>query len=246
MSGFSSAPGAGLVSRLRVCRPGEQLLWATARSAFYLDVEGLDEVGEPRGSLLGRGARALGRGVGGFAVEFVGSVVFGPSEGDSGNNNKPVADHVVFGPGPGCLAHRAVPAIGTPGQRHGSVWTLTAQRLVVSRVVAPKTGPEPEKSLLGKTMSFGKSVVDFGVDVAKIVAGSYHDYGPNTSGEPVVVPEMAVVHEFPRGQIGGVGPSERKGKPCLRVSFVDGSGVDFVFAQPEFVRRAVELTGGAR
>ncbi|MEJ2858322.1 MULTISPECIES: hypothetical protein [unclassified Saccharothrix] len=246
MSNFSAAPGAGLVSRLRVCRPGEHLLWATARSAFYLDVEGLDEVGKPRKSLLGRGARAMGRGVGEFALEFAGSLVFGGGDSSSEGNSKPVADHLVFGPGPGCLAHQAVPAVGTPGQRQGTVWTLTSQRLVVSRVVVAAAEPEPEKSLLGKTMSFGKSVVDFGVDVAKIVAGSYHDYGRNKSGEPVAVPEMAQAHEFPRGQIAAVVPSDRKGKPCLRVSFVDGSGVDFVFPQPEMVHRAVELTNGAR
>lgn len=246
MSNFSAAPGAGLVSRLRVCRPGEQLLWATARSAFYLDVEGLDEVGKPRKSLLGRGARAVGKGVGEFALEFAGSLVFGPSDSGSEGDSKPVADHLVFGPGAGCLAHQAVPAIGTPGQRQGTVWTLTPQRLVVSRVVVPQAEPEPEKSFLGKTMSFGKSVVDFGVDVAKIVAGSYHDHGPNKSGEPAVVPEMTSVHEFPRAGIAGVTPFERGGKPCLRVSFVDGSGVDFVFPRPEFVHRAVELTNGAR
>ncbi|MFI9818603.1 hypothetical protein [Saccharothrix variisporea] len=245
MINFSAIPAPGLVSRLRVCRPGEQLLWATTHSTFYFDVEGLDQLGNPRKSMLNRGVRAVGRGVGDFALELAAGIVFGATDEGSADR-PPSADHILFGPGPGCLAHQAVPAIGTPGRAGVKVWTLTSQRLVVSVVRVREAEPEPEKSFLGKTMSFGKDLVDFGVDVAKIVAGSYHDYGPNKSGEPVAVPEVVRLHEFPRAQIGGVGPFERKGKPCLRVSLVDGSGVDFVFPQPEFVHRAVELTNGAR
>ncbi|RKT54762.1 hypothetical protein [Saccharothrix australiensis] len=242
MGNFESWPGPGLLTRLRVCRPGEQLLWAVNRTTFYLDVEGLDALGNPRKGLLGRGARAAG----GFTLDVVGSALFG-SEDATGSDRPPAPDHLLFGPGPGCLAHQAVPSIPVaPGKRGVALWALTGQRLVVARAYDRQPPPEPEKSFLGKAMTIGKGVVDFGVDAAKIIAGNYHDYGRNTSGQPVALPEVSVLHEFPRAAIASVAPSAREKKPCLRVSFVDGSGVDFLFPDEGSARRALDLTNGAR
>ncbi|MEV0678533.1 hypothetical protein AB0I60_18645 [Actinosynnema sp. NPDC050436] len=246
MGTFDSLPGPGLLARLRVCRPGEQLLWAVNRTAYYLDVDGLDAVGEPRKGLLGRGVRAVGRGVGGFTLDFVGAALLGGDDA-TGSDQPPAPDHLLFGPGPGCLAHQAVPAIPVaPGKRGVVLWALTAHRLVVARARDPEPPARPERSLLGKAVSFGKGVVDFGVDAARIIAGNHHDYGRNTSGQPVPLPEVVVLHEFPRARIASVAPFAREGRPCLRVSFVDGSGVDFLFPDDGLARRAVDLTNGAR
>ncbi|CCH31858.1 hypothetical protein ABZ816_25970 [Actinosynnema sp. NPDC047251] len=246
MGNFESLPGPGLIARLRVCRPGEQLLWAVNRTAFYLDVEGLDAVGNPSKSLLGRGVRAVGRGVGGFTLDVVGAALLGGDD-VTGLDKPPPPDHLLFGPGPGCLAHQAVPSIPfAPGKRGVVLWVLTAQRLVVARTWDPEPAAEPRKSLLGKAVSFGKGVVDFGVDAARIIAGSHHDHGRNTSGQPVPLPEVTVLHEFPRARIASITPFARESRPCLRVSFVDGSGVDFLFPDEGSARRALDLTNGAR
>ncbi|SDC73404.1 hypothetical protein [Actinokineospora iranica] len=242
-----SAPlGAGLVGRLRVCGPGERLLWASYRQVFYFDVEGLDPLGAPRKNAMSRGALAFGRGVGEFVLTGVGEVLFGGGD-ESGNDKPPAADHLVFGPGPGCLAHQAVPGIGAePGKRMNRLWVLTTARLAVA---APRPVPEPEpeapKSLLGKAVGFGKGVLDVSRDIAKIVTDNRRKYGANIEGEPVAVPDLVQVADFPRALIASVQVVNRKRDACLRVSFIDGSGVDFILDQ-DSAHHAVELSGGTR
>jgi hypothetical protein len=245
---FSAPLGPGMAARHRVCRPGEQLLWAAYRRVFYFDVEGLDPLGAPRKNALSRGARALGRGVGDFVLTGIGEVLLGGGD-ESGNDKPPPADHLLFGPGPGCLAHQVVPRIGAgPGQRGNRLWVLTSARLAVAapRPAEAELEPEGERSLLSKAVGFGKGVLDVGRDIAKIVTDNRRRYGENVEGEPVAVPDLVERAEFPRELIASVQPAERNRKSCLRVSFRDGSGVDFLLDDLDTACRAVELTSGAR
>ena len=50
-----------------------------------------------------------------------------------------------------------------------------------------------------------------------------------TNLPPHVVPPRDLLGEVPRERIASVAPARRGRKPCLRVSFVDGSGFEFFF-----------------
>ncbi|WP_170155181.1 hypothetical protein [Lentzea roselyniae] len=126
---FSAPLGAGHVARQRLCRAGESLVWAMYRQTFYYAVDGLDQLGAPGRSSFTRGLSAMGRGVGDLALTFVGG------GGDSGDDNAPAADHLVFGPSGESLAVRAVSRFG-PGGHLNRLWALTSERLVVAERVA--------------------------------------------------------------------------------------------------------------
>ncbi|SDY60122.1 hypothetical protein SAMN05421504_10690 [Amycolatopsis xylanica] len=122
---------------------------------------------------------------------------------DDPNPKDPPPQVIVFGPGPDCLAHRHAKAGGV-------LWALTRSRLafVDSRETTP---PEPEPtSLVGKAWKFGK-------DVVNIVSGTE---APR---------EWFVKSELPAAMIGGFAMGPRG----PRLSLVDGSGFDFVMAEPE-------------
>ncbi|MGW0517229.1 hypothetical protein [Crossiella sp. NPDC003009] len=248
---FSRPLGPGLLARQH-CRPGERLLWATRGQVFYYDVDGLDPLGQPRKNALVRGVGAVGRGVGGFVLTGIGEVLLGGGN-DSSSDKPPEADHLIFGPRPGCLAEATVARLGVaPGKRVGRLWMLTSTRLaVLGPRPAPEPPPEPEpapqtRSLLGKATGLGKGLLDVGRDIAKIVADTRRSYGAHVEGEPVPVPDLVPLAEIPRQRIAAVHAVDRKREPCLRVSLVDGSGVDFRLADPELAARVVELTNGTR
>lgn len=211
---FADPLGPGRAARQYLCQPGEQLLWATYRRTFYYAVDGLDQLGAPGRSLFTRGISAVGRGLGDFALTALGG------GGDSGDDRPPPADHLVFGPGPGCLAHTAASAF-EPGKRVDRLWALTSARLVLAYRFAE---PEPEpvaKSFLGKAVEFGK-------DIGKILTDNRMKYGEHVEGEPIPVPEHRIIAEFPRAQIAAVQSSPGS----VRVMLVDGSGFEFLLPEP--------------
>ncbi|MET9633651.1 hypothetical protein ABZX92_39960 [Lentzea sp. NPDC006480] len=209
---FSAPLGPGHVARQHVCRAGESLVWAMYRQTFYYNIDGLDQLGAPGRSLFARGASAVGRGVGEFALTFIGG------GGDSADEKPPEADHLVFGPSGSSLAARAVSGL-SPGKRQNRLWALTSTRLVIAhRVVVEQTPAEPEpKSFLGKAIGFGK-------DIGKILLDNRLTFGEHVEGEPVAVPDYQVSVEIPRAQIADVQSSGSS----LRVVLVDGSGFEFL------------------
>lgn len=210
---FSAPLGAGHVARQRLCRAGESLVWVMYRQTFHHAVDGLDQLGAPDRSLFTRGLSAMGRGVGGLALTFVGG------GGDSGDDKAPAADHLVFGPSGESLAVRAVSRF-EPGGRLNRLWALTSERLVVAERAAEAL-PEPApKSFLGKAIGFGK-------EVGKILTDNRRKFGEHVEGEPVAVPDHRVVAEIPRAQIADVQSGQ-----SLRVVLVDGSGFEFLLDPP--------------
>lgn len=176
--------GPAATAHLRVCRPGEPVLWAAYARAHYYDIPGLDEKGQPKKNALVRGVGGL---LGGLVDAAIGS--------DEGPDRPPPADVIVFGPAPDCLAHRHLP----PGPPCRQLWTLTPQRLAL-----------------------------------------------HVEGEPVEPMLTESVFDIPRSEIAGLAPAVRGRVPVLRLSLVDGSGLDFLVAMTdrEEVEYAAALTNG--
>ncbi len=207
---------------LPALHPGERLLWAAYGRTLNYDVRGLDPWGVPKKSVLGK----LGSGAANFAGDLVGAALGGGD--DSGASNPPKPQVIVFGE-QGGLAHAMVrdqPTSGSPSR----LWALTSARLVVLEEAIPPEPEKPaEKSFLGKAIGFGKGVVKTGKEIAAIMTTK--TYGDNAEGVPIATHRMVVAVELPRERIGGFAVAERDKKrvPCLRSSFVDGSGMDFLF-----------------
>ncbi|MEV6910289.1 hypothetical protein [Amycolatopsis sp. NPDC051071] len=203
--------------------PGERLLWAAYGRTLNYDVRGLDPWGAPKKSVLGK----LGSGAANFAGDVVGAALGGGD--DSGASNPPSPQVVVFG-AQGGLAHAMVREMSTSGSL-SRLWALTSARLLVLEKFIPPPEPEKaaEKSFLGKAIGFGKGVVKTGKDIAAIMTTK--TYGENAEGVPITRHPMVVAVELPRERIGGFAVADRGKKriPCLRASFVDGSGMDFLF-----------------
>ncbi|GLY80619.1 hypothetical protein Airi01_088860 [Actinoallomurus iriomotensis] len=244
---MSEPLGAATAARHRFCRPDEQLLWAAYRRVFYFDLLGHDPYGKPRKSLLRRGAE----GFGGFLLDGV-EVMLGDDEGGESGDRPPPPDLIVFGPAPGCLAHRAATEFGTPGTSGRRLWALTAHRLGVLAVAPPPDPPKKKenRSLARRAAGFGKGLVETGRDIGRILADSRERYGDNIEGEPLALPEWSPVQEFARERIVSVGPDTRaQGRrtvPCLRVVLADGSGLDFLLptADPAMVEHLAVLVSG--
>lgn len=252
MMKFSAPLGPATRARRDLCRPDEQLLWAAGGRVFYYEVEGLDPLGAPARGALRRG---LG-GVGKFAGDVVGSAVSEAVFGnvDQSSDKPPSPDVLAFGPRPGCLAHRYLSRLEPVGGT-GRLWALTSHRLIVSALrpepEQPQPAAEPEKaSLLGKATRFGVGLARFGKDIAQIVADNRMRYGDHTEGVPVTAPALVAEGEVPRAEIAGFAIAERRAKvrsaSCLRMSLVDGSGLDFLFdrGNRETCERVLALTHG--
>ncbi|MEU0536939.1 hypothetical protein [Amycolatopsis tolypomycina] len=204
-------------------RPGEPPQWAAYGRVLNYDVRGLTALGQPDKSLL----RKLGSGAAGFAGDFVLEAIAGGD--DSGSDKPPPPQVIAFGDRAGVLAHeflRGLPARAAI-QR---LWVLTRARLLVldAPVPPPEPAPEAEKSLLGKAIGFGRGVAKFGKDVAEILTDRTKTYGENREGEPIGLREFVPVAELPGARIARVDRAKRGRKPVLRVSLVDGSGLDFL------------------
>ena len=209
--------GPAATAHLRVTRPGEPVLWAAYARAHYYDLPGHDEKGQRQKNLLVRGVGGV---LGGLVDAAIGS--------DEGPDRPPPADVIVFGPGPDCLAYRYLP----PGPHRRQLWTLTPQRLALHVETVP---PDPGGSLLTKAARFGR-------DIAKIVTDNRQSFGANTEGEPVSPMLTEPVFDVPRSEIAGIAPGPRG----LRVTLVDGSGLDFLLAMTdrEEIEYAAALTNG--
>ncbi|GAA5171185.1 hypothetical protein [Amycolatopsis dongchuanensis] len=208
---FSDRVGAATTARMQL-PPDEQLLWAAYnRFAYYYDVDGLDPLGEPKKNAVLRGLRAVGGVAGDFASEMLG-------ETDSSSNSRPLAGAFVTGQRKEGLATDLLTALGKPGVNIECLWALTARRLVLFG--RPVTS-EPE--------SLGKVLFGVGKGLARAVTGnSRKTYGPHREGQPVVIERREIVAEVPRARIAGVAAAQRRRKPCLRMSFVDGSGLELL------------------
>ncbi|WP_410658504.1 hypothetical protein [Amycolatopsis sp. lyj-112] len=202
--------------------PGERLLWAAYGRTVNYDVRGLDPWGVPKKSVLGK----LGSGAANFAGDVVGAALGG---GDDSGSSNPLSPQVIVLGEQGGLAHTAVrelPASGSPSR----LWALTSTRLLVlERFVPPEPENASEKSFMAKAIGFGKGVVKTGKDIAAIMTTK--TYGENTEGVPIATHRMVVAVEVARERIGGFAVAEhgKKRVPRLRASFVDGSGLDFLF-----------------
>ncbi|SFW50912.1 hypothetical protein [Amycolatopsis australiensis] len=208
-------------------RPGEQLRWAAYGRGFAFDVRGLTPDGQP--------AKGLLRKIGSGAAEFVAEAI---SDNDSGPDRPPPPQVVAFGGRAGVLAHeflRGIP-VSAPIRR---LWVLTPLRLLVLDERVPVAPPEPEKSFLGKAIGFGR-------DVAAILTDRTKTYGDNREGEPIALRDFVPVAELPRDRIARVDVAERGRKPVLRMSLVDGSGVDFRFDADDHFDWLLARTNGAR
>jgi hypothetical protein len=215
-----SKPVGPATYALQHLRPNERLLWATYGTRLRYDVRGLDDHGNPDRSVLSK----IGSGAAGAVLE-----VISPTE----DYDRPDPPHlVVFGDRmPDFL--RGLPTRPGSGLR---VWALTDQRFVVLdevlRVAPPKPAPDPDRSLFAKAVGFGKAVVEVSKDLAQAFADGTRTYGRNRAGEPVAILETQVSAELARPGIAGFAVAKHgsllRGRPCLRMSLVDGSGVDFL------------------
>ncbi|TVT50109.1 hypothetical protein FNH05_16215 [Amycolatopsis rhizosphaerae] len=245
---FSHPPGPATVALPLLDEPGERLLWATYLRTFYFDVDGLDARGAPKKGVLHRAARA----VGGTAAVFTLDVIFGTSDESP---DKPAPPEVLFfGSAPGCLAHQAAGELGESGKTGIRwVWALSTHRFAVlgpAPVEQPEEPREPDDSVLKKAFSLGRGIGKGLREAARILADNRQRYGENIEGEPIATPRYSVRTEFPRERITGVAVTRRRTgrreQPCLRVSLVDGSGVDLLIAatDPDDLERLRALTNG--
>ncbi|GAA4542747.1 hypothetical protein [Amycolatopsis samaneae] len=209
--------------------PGERLLWAAYGRVVNYHIRGLTPLGRPERSAL----RKLGSGVAGFAGDAVDAMLGGGD--DSGPDRPPPPQVVAFGEREGVLAHTFLREL-TPAGPAGRLWALTSSRLVVlHRFVPPEPEPAPpaEKSFVAKAVGFGKGLAKAGKDIAGIITDRTKTYGDNREGEPVPRHEMTVAAELPAARVAGVATARHggklRGRPCLRMSLVDGSGLDFLF-----------------
>jgi len=213
--------GPAATASLRVCRPGEPVLWAAYARAHYYDIPGLDEKGQPKKNLLARGVSGV---LGGLLDAAAGS--------DEGPDRPPPPDVVVFGSTPDCLAQRYLP----PGPPRRQLWTLTPRRLALHNETV---APEPGGSFLTKAARLGR-------DLAKIVTDNRQRFGANVEGEPISPIMTEPVRDIPRSEITGLAPAQRGKVPVLRLSLIDGSGLDFLVTMTdrEEVEYAAALANG--
>lgn len=206
LAGLVGVPGPATLAR-QVVPAGETVLWAASGNRIAHDVTGLDEKGQATAAVweLGRGTATV------------------PTELDPGPGGQP-PDVVVFGDHPGCLAHTTLRHVAPTGVGEWRTWALTSARLLVLDVhrvpVQRRTG-----SLLRKTIGLGRELVDIVTDRAR-------RYGDNAADVPVTCPPMTVTAAVERSRIGDITVSRRRlcmrTRPCLRMSFVDGSGLDLL------------------
>ncbi|SDF47341.1 hypothetical protein SAMN05216553_101797 [Lentzea fradiae] len=218
-----------LAVRQSWCRPGEPILLCAGTGSLGFDLAGLDWRGRPERGGLGKVAGALGN----VAAGVVDAALAGSGPEDGGADTPHV---VAWGPRADGIATRLCQPVA------GVSWlVLTPHRLGRVALVEEPAEPEPEKSLLGRVSGLAKSARD--------IFGGKSPYPPH---QPIATAEVTTVAEVGREHIGGVAPAERKlprqyqtrDVHALRVSFVDGSGVDVLTSSPENARRLLVLANG--
>jgi hypothetical protein len=219
-----TALGGVLALRESWCAPDEPVLlcFDGHLGSTRFEVPGLTWWGRPERGAVGKALVGLVNAP--FAIDSIGV--------DAGTDH-PKA--VVFGGGPDALAPRLWPRDESPAVQ----CVLTPRRLAWVREVEP-VGPEPERSLLGRVGGFAKEARD-------ALAGK----GSHPPHHPVETVGVETVAEVPGRQIASVAlagrrlPREFKPRDVevLRVSFVDGSGVD-VLPGREGAQRLLALATG--
>lgn len=199
--------GAATVARPRLA-PAERLLWAAYSEMYVYDVRGHDELGARKRGLVSRSLRATGSAAGGVLIETLFLT------DDSPGKPKP-PDLLVIGEQKEGVAHDLVSAHGEPKKYQDWLWALTSHRLLL-------LGPEPAAPQEG----WGKLVFGLGKAAVGVFTGSGGEKGDQP---PYPVPPRDVLGEVPRERIVTVTPANRGRVPCLRMSFVDGSGFEFFF-----------------
>jgi hypothetical protein len=222
-----------LAIRQSWCQSGEPILLCLGAGlgSIRFDLAGVDWQGRPERGALGKVAGAFGNAAAGVVdAAFAGS---GPE--DNGADTPKV---VVWGPQPDGIATR----LCRPGPAP-SWLVLTPRRLAQVTLVEEAVEPEPEKSLLGRVSGFAKS--------AREVFSTKSPYPPH---QPVATADVTTVAEVPREHIGAVSLAERKlprqyqlrDVHALRVSFVDGSGIDVPAPSAENAQRLLAMANGQR
>jgi hypothetical protein len=199
--------GPAAVARPRLA-PEERLLWAAYSDMYLYDVRGHDELGARKRGLVSRSLRATGSAAGGVLIETL------LLTDDSPGKPKP-PDLLVIGDRKEGMAHDLVSAHGEPKKYQDWLWAMTSHRLVL-------LGPEP----VAGQESWGKLVLGLGKGVVEVFTGSGKEKGDQP---PFPVPPRDVLGEVPRARIASATAADRGRRPCLRVSFVDGSGLEFFF-----------------
>jgi hypothetical protein len=217
--GFADPVGPATHAR-QVIEPDEQLLWAAFGPEFAYDIEGLDALGEPQHIPLTQGLETMGRSGPAIPPELT-----GPADESGPPSRGP--DVVVFGDGPGCHAHNGVRHLDPRGGTRSRTWALTSTRLLVldTRPTRRQHAGDSPTSFLRRTLGLGKELVDIVTDRTK-------RYGEHVEGVPVAAKPMAVYGTFAKSTITEIAVARRRTqwrtRPCLRVSFVDGSGLDLL------------------
>ncbi|WP_086668896.1 hypothetical protein [Lentzea kentuckyensis] len=218
-----------LAIRQSWCAPGEPVLVCApgGRGATRFDVDGLDWTGKPERGLLGK------------AMMGAASVPFALASADDWQDSATPPDVVVFGPRPDAIATRACSNLDSSVL----VWCVLTPRRFAWVAAVEEEAPAEERSLLGQVRGFAKS--------AKDVFSGRSPYPAHCPIETVAIRSVA---EVPREQIAGIAVAERKlprGKytyrdaHVLRLSFVDGSGVDVLAGhEPGQAQRLYAMANG--
>lgn len=220
-----------LAIRQSWCQRGEPILLCsgTGGSDIRFDVAGLDWWGEPDRGALGKAAGTMGNAV--FGVLNAASGGSGPEDG-----GPDVPKIVAWGPQP---AGVAVQLFQFAPPRSWLV--LTPQRLACVTVVEEQAEPEPGKSVLGRVSGFARAARDV-----------FASTSPHPPHQPVLTVEMTTFAELPREHITAVTLAERKlprqyqhrDSHALRVSLVDGSGIDVLVSGQDQAQRLFAMATG--
>ncbi|MFD4672616.1 hypothetical protein ACFWNN_23015 [Lentzea sp. NPDC058450] len=221
-----------LALRQSWCQAGEPVLLCvgTDVASIRFDLKGLDWQGRPERGGLGKVAGAFGNAAAGVLdAALAGS---GPEDGGAD-----IPHVVAWGPQPAVTATQ----LGQPVA--GVSWlVLTPGRLARVALVEEPAEPEPEdRGLLGRVSGFAKS--------AREVFSTKSPYAPHV---PIETADVTTVAEVARAHIASVALAERKlprqyqirDVHALRVSFVDGSGLDVLTPSPENARRLLAMANG--
>ncbi|MEU3648778.1 hypothetical protein AB0E59_35765 [Lentzea sp. NPDC034063] len=220
-----------LAIRQSWCRPGEPILLCVGvdPSSTRFALAGLDWQGRPERGALGKVAGAFGNAAAGVVdAAFAGS---GPEDGGAD------APHVVaWGPHAAGIATRLCQPVSAI-----SWLVLTPYRLAQVTLVEEPAAPEEERSLLDRVSGFAKSARD--------VFGGKSPYPPH---QPIVTSGITTVAEAAREHIGSVSIAERKlprqyqvrDVHALRVSLVDGSGIDVLTSSAGNAHRLLAMANG--
>ncbi|SMC52747.1 hypothetical protein [Kibdelosporangium aridum] len=227
-----------LSARKHWCRPGEPILfmWNSKLDKPKFEVEGLEPNGDPKRNVLTKAVRAVGKGALAATLYTADAIMSADNnysdDGNDRDNGPDFLDILIFGPGPECMAVRAVQPWRKkqlPGWEdiRGS-WVLTPQRLawLVESEVVRKLAKVEEKGKPGLTGNLVRATAGVVVDVATAFADEF------PAGKPVEFPELEAGVEIPWEAFRSVDVLFDQARPLpehqhcyLQVVLADGSGL---------------------